>query len=106
MELDESQCLCVATGNFVCVLVCYALLGENVLPDLSLLLPLLERLFGVKGHDCCLSCLTFRNECRRVLLVDLFFEGRLRHVLCVVYNFGRRRLFCTGSGLMLPSFPM
>ena len=31
MELDENQCLCIATGNFVCVLVCYALLGENVL---------------------------------------------------------------------------
>ena len=26
---------------------------------LSLLLPLLERLFGVKGHDCCLLCLAF-----------------------------------------------
>ena len=41
---------------------------------LSLLLPLLERLFGVKGHDCCLSCLAFRNDCCRVLLVDLFCE--------------------------------
>ena len=48
----------------------------------------------------------FRNDCRRVLSVDLFFEGWLRHVLCVVYNFSRRRLFCTGSGLMLPSFLM
>ena len=32
VELDESQCLCIATENFVCVLVCYALLGENMLP--------------------------------------------------------------------------
>ena len=60
---------------------------------LSLLLPLLERLFGVKGHDCCLSCLAFRNDCRRVLLVDLFCEGWLWHVLCVVYNFSGLRLF-------------
>ena len=66
---------------------------------LSPLLPLLERLFGVKGHDCCLSCLAFRNDCCRVLLGDLFFEGWLRHVLCVVYNFSRFRLFCAGSGL-------
>ena len=65
---------------------------------LFLLLPLLEKLFGVKGHDCCLSCLAFRNYCRRVLLGDLFFEGWLRHVLCV-YNFSRLRLFCPGSGL-------
>ena len=48
---------------------------------LSLLLPLLERLFGVKGHDCCLSCLAFRNDCCRVLLVDLFCEGWLWYVL-------------------------
>ena len=66
---------------------------------LSLLLPLLEKLFGVKGHDCCLSCLAFRNHCRRVLLVDLFFEGWCWHVLCVVYNFSRLCLFCAGSGL-------
>ena len=66
----------------VCLMiVCYALLGEMCY--LSLLLPLLERLFGVKGHDCCLSCLAFRNYCRRVLLGDLFFEGWLRQVLCV-----------------------
>ena len=67
MELDESQCLYIATGNFVCVLVCYVLLGENVLPvsfvsdPVEGVLPLLERLFGVKGHDSCLSCLAFRK---------------------------------------------
>ena len=66
---------------------------------LSLLLPLLERLFGVKGHDCCLSCLAFRNDCCRVLLVDLFCEGWLWYVLCVAYTFSRLRLFCAGSGL-------
>ena len=38
------------------------------------------------------------NDCRRVLLVDLFLEGWLWHVLCVVYNFSRLRLFCAGSG--------
>ena len=61
--------LYTATGNFVCVLVCYALLGENVFPvsfvkcsdPVGGVLPLLERLFGVKGHDCCLSCMAFRK---------------------------------------------
>ena len=28
---------------------------------LGVVLPLLERLSGVKGHDCCLSCLAFRK---------------------------------------------
>ena len=40
--------------------VCYALLGENVVPvsfvtcsdPVGGVLPLLERLFGVKGYDC------------------------------------------------------
>ena len=39
------------------------------------------------------------NYFRRVLVVDLFCEGWLWHVLCVVYNFSRLRLFCAGSGL-------
>ena len=34
-----------------------------------------------------------------MLLVDLFCEGWLWHVLCVVYNFSRLRLFYAGSGL-------
>ena len=52
-----------------------------LLPDLKEgMFPLLKRLFGVKGHDCFLSCLAF------VLL----------------YNFSRLRLFCTGSGLTVP----
>ena len=34
-----------------------------------------------------------------MLLVDLFCEVWLWHVLCVVYNFSRLRLFCAGSGL-------
>ena len=50
------------------------------------MLTLLKRLFGVKGHDCVLSCLAF---------MDLFCEGWLWYVLCVVYNFSRLRLFCT-----------
>ena len=62
-------------------------------------LPFLERLFGVKEYECCLLCLAFRNDCCRVLLVDLFCEGWLWHVLCVAYNFSRLRLFCAGSGL-------
>ena len=57
MELDENQCLCIATGNFVCVLVCYALLGENVLP--VSFVTFTREMFGVKGHDCCLLCLAF-----------------------------------------------
>ena len=33
-----------------------------LLPDpIEGVLPLLERLFGVKGHDCFLSCLAFRQ---------------------------------------------
>ena len=61
--------LYTATGNFVCVFVYYALLGGNVLPvsfvtcsdPVGGVLPLLERLFGVKGHDCFLSCLAFKK---------------------------------------------
>ena len=71
MELDESLFLCIATGNFVCVLVCYALQGECVLPvcfvtcsdPVGGVLTLLERLFGVKGYDCCLLCLAFGKLC-------------------------------------------
>ena len=100
--------LYTATGYFVYVLVCYALYRVNMC-YLSLcylfisvrgVLFVLERLFGVKGHD----CVAFRvwlsgNDCRRVLFGDLFFEGWLCHVLCVMYNLRRLRLFCTGSGL-------
>ena len=52
----------------VCLMiVCYALLGKNVLTVSFVtfgrsrggVLPFLERLFGVKGYDCCLLCLAF-----------------------------------------------
>ena len=54
MELHESQRKCVC--------VCVSFLFFSLLPDpVEGVLPLLERLFGVKGHDCFLSCLAFRQ---------------------------------------------
>ena len=68
MELDESQCKCVCvsvsflfflTSRCITVFPYFFLLpdpGEGVLP-------LLERMLRVKGHDCFLSCLVFRQTC-------------------------------------------
>ena len=71
MELDESQCKCVesvhSNGKFLCaslyvthsrVNICYLSLVTSSDP-VGGVLPLFERLFGVKGYDCCLLCLAF-----------------------------------------------
>ena len=59
--------------------ICYRFLF--LLPDPEEgMLPLLKRLFGVKVHDCFLSCLAF----------------------ALLYNFSRFRLFCAMSGLTVP----
>ena len=64
-----------------------------LLPDpVEGVLPLLERLFGVKGHDCFLS---FGFHADMISTGNnLFCEGWLWYVLRVVYNFRRLRLFC------------
>ena len=57
------------------------------------MLPLLGRLFGVEGYDCFLSCLAFQADIISAGM-DLYCEGWLWYVLCVVYNSSRLRLFC------------
>ena len=68
------------------------------------MLHLIKRLFGVKGHDCLLSCLAFRK--RRFLQVAFELISSVKDsfgTYCVLlYNFSRLRLFCTGSGLTVP----
>ena len=48
--------LCIVQGEYV---LRVSLLLVQI--RLGVVLPLLERLFGVKGHDCCLWCLLFRK---------------------------------------------
>ena len=65
VELDESQCKCVSVSvSFPFFFLPLLVLPYSffLLPDpVEGMLPLLERLFGVKGHDCFLSCLAFRQ---------------------------------------------
>ena len=68
------------------------------------MLPLLKRLFGVKRHDCFLSCLAFRKIRFPQVAFKLISSvkdgfGTYR---VLMYNFSRLRLFCTGSGLTVP----
>ena len=68
------------------------------------ILPLLKRLFGVKGHDCFLSCLAFRKrQFPQVSFKLISFVKDGYGTYCVLfYNFSKLRLFCTGSGLTVP----
>ena len=56
-------CLCFLPFFFLPLVVLpYYYYTYIILPDpAEAVLPLLERLFGVKGHDCFLSCLAFRQ---------------------------------------------
>ena len=68
------------------------------------MLPLLKRLFGVKGLDCFLSCLAFRKI--RFLQFAFQLISSVKDgfgTYCVLFNsFSRLRLFCTGSGPTVP----
>ena len=57
VELDESQCKCVCVSVSFLFFSSYLSLYYRIPSLVEGVLPLLERLFGVKGHDCFLSCL-------------------------------------------------